>query len=111
MLYAKSMGVAPAGRFMTSPFGEKTKTSSANMSIFRLWKKSVASDSCWLSSSRLTQANFSSSPSLTIVSAAEPILYFQCAAMPYSAVRCISHVRICTSKGMPSEPMTVVCTL
>ena len=24
---------------------------------------------------------------------------------------CISHVRICTSNGMPSEPMTVVCTL
>ena len=35
--------------------------------------------------------------------------YFQCAATPYSAVWCISHVRICTSNGMPCEPMTVVC--
>ena len=37
-------------------------------------------------------------------------LYFQCAATPYSAVWCISQVRICTSKGMPCEPMTVVCS-
>ena len=106
--YAKSMGVAPAGRFMTSPLGENTNTSSANMSILRLWKKSVASDSCWLSNSLRTQANFSSSPVFTPLS---PILYFQCAAMPYSAVRCISQVLICTSNGIPCEPMTVVCTL
>jgi len=31
-------------------------------------------------------------------------------AMPYSAVRCISFVRICTSKGIPSLLMTVVCS-
>ncbi len=30
-----------------------------------------------------------------------PSLYFQCAAMPSSASRCISSVRICTSNGMP----------
>ncbi|SHS83435.1 Uncharacterised protein [Mycobacteroides abscessus subsp. abscessus] len=36
-------------------------------------------------------------------------LYRQCAAMPYSAVRCMSRVRICTSSGLPSGPTTVVC--
>ena len=30
-----------------------------------------------------------------------PPLYFQCAATPCSAMRCISCVRICTSKGCP----------
>ena len=93
---------------MTSPEGVNTNTSSANMSIFRSCTNSVASVSCWASSRRRTQANFSSSPSLTPCS---PDLYFQCAATPYSAVRCMSQVRICTSKGMPSSPMTVVCTL
>ncbi len=37
-------------------------------------------------------------------------LYFQCAATPYSAVRCISWVRICSSTGLPSGPITVVCS-
>ena len=40
-----------------------------------------------------------------------PSLYFQWAATPYSAVSCISLVRICTSKGTPSSPMTVVWRL
>ena len=37
-------------------------------------------------------------------------LYFQCAATPYSARRCIANVRICSSTGLPSGPMTVVCS-
>ena len=37
-------------------------------------------------------------------------LYFQCAAMPYSARRCMAKVRICISTGLPSSPMTVVCS-
>ena len=37
-------------------------------------------------------------------------MYFQCAAMPYSAVRCIAWVRICSSTGLPSGPITVVCS-
>ena len=37
-------------------------------------------------------------------------LYFQCAAMPYSARLCISTVRICSSTGLPSGPITVVCS-
>ncbi len=36
-------------------------------------------------------------------------LYFQCAATPYSALWCIAWVRICSSTGLPSGPITVVC--
>ncbi len=37
-------------------------------------------------------------------------LYFQCAATPYSARRCIVWVRIWISTGLPCGPMTVVCS-
>ncbi len=37
-------------------------------------------------------------------------LYFQCAATPYSARRCIVCVRIWISTGLPSGPITVVCS-
>jgi hypothetical protein len=37
-------------------------------------------------------------------------LYFQCAAMPYSARRCMANVRICISTGLPAGPITVVCS-
>ena len=37
-------------------------------------------------------------------------LYFQWAATPYSARRCMENVRICSSTGLPSSPMTVVCS-
>lgn len=36
-------------------------------------------------------------------------LYFQCAATPYSARRCMSCVRIWISTGLPPGPITVVC--
>ena len=36
-------------------------------------------------------------------------LYRQCAAIPNSAVACIWFVRIWTSRGLPSGPITVVC--
>ena len=36
-------------------------------------------------------------------------LYFQCAAMPYSARRCMANVRIWSSTGLPEMPITVVC--
>ena len=38
----------------------------------------------------------------------EASLYFQCAAIPYSAALCISKVRIWISKGWPELPMSVV---
>ena len=38
------------------------------------------------------------------------VLYCQCAAMPDSATRCMSSVRICTSIGMPFGPNSVVCS-
>ena len=97
------MGVAPAGRFCTSPLGVKTNTSSANMSTFREWIYSSASAPSWFSSNRRTHSYFPSVP------APWPCcLYFQWAATPYSATSCIFQVRICTSKGRPSGPMTVV---
>ena len=37
-------------------------------------------------------------------------LYFQCAATPYSARRCIAYVRSCISTGLPCGPITVVCS-
>ncbi len=37
-------------------------------------------------------------------------LYFQCAATPNSARRCIVNVRIWISTGLPLGPMTVVCS-
>ncbi len=37
-------------------------------------------------------------------------LYFQCAATPYSARRCMPWVRIWISTGLPSGPITVVCS-
>ncbi len=37
-------------------------------------------------------------------------LYFQCAATPYSARRCIAKVRICISTALPCGPITVVCS-
>ena len=99
------MGVAPAGRLFTSPWGVKTKTSSAKRSTFNVRINSSGSASCWFSSSLRTHSKASSLPSLSLDI---PCLYFQWAAMPYSAVLCISSVRICTSKGRPSRPMTVV---
>ena len=38
-----AMGVAPVGRFVTSPRGVKTNTSSANISTLRVWINSSAS--------------------------------------------------------------------
>ena len=37
-------------------------------------------------------------------------LYFQCAATPYSARRCIVCVRIWISTGLALGPITVVCS-
>ena len=99
------MGVAPWGRLFTSPLGVKTKTSSAKRSTFKVETNSSASVSCWPSRSLRTHSNSCSVPRFWL---AIPCLYFQWAATPYSAVWCIPQVRICTSKGMPSRPMTVV---
>ena len=105
------MGVEPLGRFFTSPVGVKQYTLSANRSrsLFNRLKNSLLSDMSFCHS-RIwrSQLNFfSSSPAATV-----PLplsLYFQWAAIPNSAVRCISKVRIWISKGWPLVPMSVVC--
>ena len=53
--------------------------------------------SCCHSTSCRSQWKYCSSRSAPT----RPSLYFQCAAMPSSATRCISSVRICTSNGTP----------
>ena len=51
----------------------------------------------------------SMSPRLSVSAPVRPSsLYFQCAATPYSARRCIAKVRICISTGLPCGPMTEV---
>ena len=61
--------------------------------------------STWMSISCCTQASHSASAFVFL-----PRLYAQCAAMPNSAVSCISRVRTWISSGRPSGPITVVCS-
>ena len=110
--YAKSIGVAPFGSTFIAPFGVNTYTSSSNNSFFNVCINSSGSCiSLCHSKVSLTQASLSSS---TFTLAFFPLkkldsLYAQCAAIPYSAILCISQVRICTSKGVPFGPIKVVC--
>ena len=109
--YAKSIGVEPFGRFFTSPEGVKQYTLSANKSksLFNRLKNSWLSDiSRCHSKIWRNQDSFSSSLAFSVLPS-NPSLYFQCAAIPYSAVRCISKVRICISNGVPLFPINVVC--
>ena len=111
-LYAKSMGVEPLGRVFTSPCGVKQYTLSANRSrsFFRRLMNSLLSDMS-LCHSRIWRSQFSFSSSRLPEEAlpSEASLYFQCAAIPYSAVLCISKVLIWISKGCPFGPISVVC--
>ena len=62
--------------------------------------------SCWNSRSCRSHAKCCSSGSTPT----RPSLYFQWAAMPFSATSCISSVRICTSNGTPPSLTTEVCS-
>ena len=107
ILKAKSSGVEPADSSMTSPFGVNTNTWLANRSIFIVSRKSFGSlMSCCHSRDWRSQASFISS--LEFLPEVSPSLYFQCAAIPYSATSCISCVLICISNGSPLSPITVV---
>ncbi|SLH41664.1 Uncharacterised protein [Mycobacteroides abscessus subsp. abscessus] len=95
---------------MTSPLGVKTKISGDFRSKRSDSRNSAgsAASRCQSSSWRIHAMSSTSARSpecLPLVS-----LYRQCAAMPNSAVRCMSWVRICTSSGLPSGPTTVVCS-
>jgi len=95
---------------MTSPFGVKTYTSSADRS-----NRSASRNSAGSAASRC-QSSSCRSQVISSICVGGPTtaflfsLYRQCAAMPYSAVRCIAWVRICISTGLPVGPMTVVCS-
>jgi hypothetical protein len=104
--------VDPDGSVTTSPLGVNTKICGAARSNRSESRKSdgFAASRCQSRSWRIHDIS-----STSTVPAEGPLLprsslYRQCAAMPYSAVRCISWVRICTSSGLPSGPMTVVCS-
>ena len=107
ILKAKSRGVAPAGNSMTSPLGVKTNTCLVKRSILRVSINSLESTTSFCHSKVcLNQASFISSASSEALDL--PSLYFQCAAIPYSASSCIFFVLIWTSKGLPILPITVV---
>src|SRR5699024_10750766 len=106
--YAKSKGIEPDGSSMTSPLGVNTYTISENKSIFNDSTNSSASCVSFCQSKiSLNQDNLSLKDfplGLILL----PSLYAQCAAIPYSAICCISFVLICTSNGSPCGPITVV---
>ena len=107
------MGVEPFGSVFTSPAGVKQYTLSENRSrsLFKRLKNSLLSDiSRCHSRIWRSQLIFSSSCWVTFALLLfDASLYFQWAAIPYSAVRCISKVRIWISKGCPFGPIKVVC--
>ena len=125
--YAKSTGVACAGSETILPFGVNTYTSAAPRSSLSEPRNSLesgvslvqsascwihlrlsASDSSWLSPPPRLRSDLSGE--LSARPAWPFSLYFQCAAMPNSARRCMSHVRIWISTGLPPGPTTVVCS-
>ena len=62
--------------------------------------------SCCHSSNCRSQAKYRSS----VFAPIRPSLYFQWAAIPSSATRCIRSDRICTSNGNPRSLTTAVCS-
>ena len=110
--YAKSIGVEPFGSTFIAPFGVNIYTSSSKSSFFKVCINSSGfCISLCHSRVSLTHASLSSS---TFTFAFFPLkkldsLYAQCAAIPNSATLCMSHVRICTSNGVPFGPIKVVC--
>lgn len=109
---------------MTSPFGVKTKTSLRDRSKRSDSRNSPGSSVSFCQSSSCRSQDMSlivswppALPPLLGTSertleapATACCLYFQWAAMPYSARRCMSKVRIWSSTGLPPGPMTVVCS-
>ena len=95
------------GRSKISPRGESTNTYSPRKSLRMLSTNSRLS-SVVSRASRICRSQLVLRSSMLCVE--RPSLYIQCAAMPYSAVRCISCVRICTSKGIPLSLSSVVCS-
>ena len=99
------MGVAPRGNDFTCPWGVKQYTSSGYRSTLTMFRNSRGSLSSCCHSMICRSHWMLASCSL----APFPSLYFQCAAIPSSAMRCMSWVRIWTSNGWPLSVMTEVC--
>ena len=70
-----------------------------------------SASSCCQSITERTHSSHSGSGPLSLPFLGAPGLYeYQCAAMPSSAVSCISRVRTWISSGRPCGPITVVCS-
>ena len=109
ILKAKSRGVEPAGSSTTSPCGVNTYTCEAKRSILSVSINSLGSFISFCHS-RVCLSHASLTSSFSLLFLFIPSLYFQCAAIPYSAILCISYVLIWISKGSPLSPITVVCS-
>ena len=106
---AKSSAVQPAGIVIMSPFGEKTNISDANRFSFMASRKSIASG-CGSSRISLIVCNHPFSSSSATFSVSVPVLYFQWAAKPCSAISSIFCERICTSIHCPMLLIRVTCS-
>ena len=105
---AKSIGVDPAGRSKTSPLGVNTNTCSLKKSVETALRNSREFEESFDQSAICLRSSAIASPRTL---ARSPSLYAKWAATPYSAISCISRVRICTSIGSPWGPITFVCRL
>src|SRR6195256_6987472 len=99
--------LAPEGRRRICPLGVNTYTLSGNRSTLTLSRNS-SDEPASCSDTRFD--SHSRGRSRCVESASPPVLDLQCAAMPASATRCMSPVRICTSIGTPLGPNRVVCS-
>src|SRR5690606_20536220 len=97
-------GAAPCGSAITSPFRVNTNTSETDRSN-RSDSRNSAGSAVSFCQSRSWRSHCMS-PALRPPTVSS--LYFQCAATPYSARRCMPQVRICSSTGLPPGPITVV---
>ncbi len=95
-----------AGIVITRPFGVNTAISEAKRFIFRVSRKSMALGFGSSSMSLIVRSHSLSSLSSSL----SPLLYFQWAANPFSAISSMRRERICTSTQLPSGPITVRCS-
>ncbi len=96
----------PAGSVYRSPLGVNTYISRENRLSLMVSSTSMALGSGFASMSLIVRIQLSSSVS----SSYTPLLYFQCAAYPSSAMSSIFRERICTSIHFPSGPIAVRCS-
>ena len=106
--YAKSTGVAPRASSRISPAGVNTNTVSGKRSTLTCSMNSTGSPAVFCIS-RISCIQVRARRWATLLRAF-PSLYRTWAAIPDSAISCISLLRICTSIGSPRGPNSTVCS-